>query len=681
MSFSFKPFHQMTPEDYAHIGFRCGIEIHRQLITRTKLFCRCPSGRYSNHYDAEILRHMRPTLSELGEYDGTALMEKKTRKNIYYRIHHDTVCTYEFDDTPPFFLADDALDAGIKVALLLRLNMVSELHIARKQYLDGSIPTGFQRTTILGVDGWIPYKGRKIGIRQLGLEEDACREVSDVGHDRVYLTDRLGMPLIEIVTEADMRTPEEVAEVGQILRRLCHSTGDIRTGYGAVRQDVNVSVTGGTRAEIKGVPQIWRIPRLVYNEARRQCSLLYIRDELIRRGVTPDSAGHIVGDVTSLVADTRYEPIRSAIAQGMLVKCVLLPGFSGLLNQETQEHTTFAKEFSDRIRVIACLTTLPNMVHSDNPFESLDGATWQKVGRRINAKRSDVFVLVWGDDADTGTACQEVVLRAREAVIGIPNDTRQALKDGTNGFERVLPGADRMYPDTDLPPLAIPRERVERIRVRLPEYVWDREERYRAMGLPDDIIASLSLSPFADLFVRVVDELKVKPALAAAVLCQRMKAFRRAGLNPGLLTSDEVLGVFKAHAEGLLAREGVLKVFRTLLERRKESPGKPFTVADALSAMGLRPCSDEELAGYVRAAVDGLNHERFATADKKHRYLMGKLMRNLAGRVDGRRVAEAVARELEAYPNHGPAHGAGPRTPSPSQGEGWGEGHSDRVLR
>ena len=167
MPFSFKPFDQMTPEDYAAVGVRCGLEVHRQLVTRTKLFCRCPAGRYSYEYDTEILRHMRPTLSELGEYDGTALMEKKTHKNIHYQIHHDTVCTYEFDDTPPFFIADDALDAAIELALLLRLNLVSELHIARKQYLDGSIPTGFQRTTILGVNGWIPYKSRKIGIRQL----------------------------------------------------------------------------------------------------------------------------------------------------------------------------------------------------------------------------------------------------------------------------------------------------------------------------------------------------------------------------------------------------------------------------------------------------------------------------------------------------------------------------------
>ncbi len=170
MRFEFKPFGEMTPEDYDKIGLKAGLEIHQQLLTEKKLFCRCPAGHYSNEYDAEILRHMRPTLSELGEYDGTALMEFKTKKEIIYRIKSETVCTYEMDDTPPFMINEQALDIAVEVALLLNLNLVNELHIARKQYLDGSIPTGFQRTTILGVDGWIPYKDRKIGITQLGLK-------------------------------------------------------------------------------------------------------------------------------------------------------------------------------------------------------------------------------------------------------------------------------------------------------------------------------------------------------------------------------------------------------------------------------------------------------------------------------------------------------------------------------
>ena len=162
----------MTPQDYKALGFKCGLEIHQQLETKQKLFCRCPATHYSPRFDAEIRRHMRPTLSELGVYDPTALMEFKTKKEIIYRIERDTVCTYEMDDTPPFMINDQALDIALEIAMLLKLKLVSELHIARKQYLDGSIPTGFQRTTIVGVEGSIPFLDRTLGITQLGLEED-----------------------------------------------------------------------------------------------------------------------------------------------------------------------------------------------------------------------------------------------------------------------------------------------------------------------------------------------------------------------------------------------------------------------------------------------------------------------------------------------------------------------------
>ncbi|MBD3170305.1 MAG: Glu-tRNA(Gln) amidotransferase GatDE subunit E, partial [candidate division Zixibacteria bacterium] len=168
--------------DYTALGFRCGVEIHQQLDTEKKLFCHCPVGLVYHEPNARILRHMRPTLSEMGEYDGTALMEKKTRKNIIYEILNDRVCTYEMDDTPPFLINQQALEIGIKLALLFQCNIVDEAHVSRKQYLDGSIPTGFQRTTVIGTDGWVPYKDRKIAVLQINVEEDACREIKDDGH-------------------------------------------------------------------------------------------------------------------------------------------------------------------------------------------------------------------------------------------------------------------------------------------------------------------------------------------------------------------------------------------------------------------------------------------------------------------------------------------------------------------
>jgi len=645
MQLSFKPFEEMTPEDYANIGFMCGLEVHQQLLTKTKLFCRCPAGRYSTEYDAEILRHMRPTLSELGEYDGTALMEKKTRKNIFYRIHQDTVCTYEFDDTPPFFISDEALDITLEICLLLRLNIVGELHIARKQYLDGSIPTGFQRTGIVGVGGWIPYQDRKISIRQLSIEEDACREVSDIGHDRVLLTDRLGMPLVETVTEPDMRTPQESADVCRLIGKLCRSTGKVRTGYGAAREDVNVSVRGGTRCEIKGVPQIWRIPRLVYNEARRQWSLLQIREELKRRGVTPETFACTTHDVTRLLGKAQYEPVQAALAQAMRIKCVVLKGFASLLSTETQEQTTFAKEFSDRVRVIACLTQLPNIVHSDTAAEALAARDWKTLRKKTRAELKDALVLVWGDEADTQTACAEIAIRAREATLGVPNDTRQALKDGTTGFERVLPGAERMYPDTDLPPLEIRRERIDRIRLGLPMLIWDRELQLRKLAIPEDTLTPLAITPRVDLFGRLVYQLKVKPTLAAVILCQRFKAFRRAGLDPARLTDEDLCEVFQAHAEGRLAREGILMVLEYLLRHDVAPEPGISRVRQACARLRLSPASEGEVRAHLTRPLRALDDRQFPTRATKQRYLMGQLMRVFAGRIDGGRVARLLADE------------------------------------
>ncbi|MFQ5502323.1 MAG: Glu-tRNA(Gln) amidotransferase subunit GatE [Phycisphaerae bacterium] len=649
MAFEFKPFDRMTPEDYAAIGFRCGLEVHQQLLTERKLFCHCPAGRYGDDFDAEVLRHMRPTLSELGEYDGTALMEKKTRKNIYYRIHRDTVCTYEFDDTPPFFPDARAIDIALEIALLCNLNLVGEMHIARKQYLDGSIPAGFQRTAILGVGGWVPYRDGKIDIRQLSIEEDACREVSDIGHERVYLTDRLGMPLIEIVTEPQMVSPKQAAEVCGILRLLCRGTHRVRTGYGATRQDVNVSVRGGTRIEIKGVPQISRIPLLVYNEARRQCGLLYIRDQLRDRGITADSLRWTVHNVTRTVAKTPFQPIRETLAASPArgrVKCVVLEGFAGLLNQTIQEHTPFAKEFSDRVRVIACLTTLPNMVHSDATSELLSVRDWKELRRVTRAGDKDTLVLAWGNEEDTQTACEEIVIRAREATEGIPSDTRQGFKDGTNGFERVLPGAERMYPDTDLPPIAIARERVEQIRSELPERVWDRLGRYRRMRLPGDVTEPLAISSRADLFDRVVNELGVDVVFAAVVLVQRFKAWRREQLDPRSITDDELFELFRAHSARLLSRKGLLGAIERLLRVRLEGDADGDSLTSILNGVSGEPMGDADLREAIDRVIRSVDAGCYTTVGKKHRHLIGRLVAELPGSVEGGDISRMLAERM-----------------------------------
>jgi glutamyl-tRNA(Gln) amidotransferase subunit E len=628
----FKSFEEMQLEDYAAVGFKSGLEIHQQLLTAKKLFCRCPAGRYSEEYDAEILRHMRPTLSELGEYDGTALMEFKTKKEIIYQINRETVCTYEMDDTPPFELNEEALDIALGIAMLYKCVMVDELHIARKQYLDGSIPTGFQRTTIVGVDGSVPFKDRSIPIIQLGLEEDACREVSDVGHRRVYITDRLGMPLIETVTGPEMRTPHEVAEVAQLLRRIVRSTGKVRTGIGAAREDVNVSVTGGTRIEIKGVSRIPLIPLLTYNEAMRQWNLLRLRDELGRRGITAESFRGRFENVNKLLRKTRFQPIAQAIAAGMTVHGVVLQGFRDVLRWPTQTDTFFAREISDRVRVIACLTTLPNIIHSDSPGETLASSEWLNLRKLLGATEEDTLVLVWGPPGDAEMGAKEILIRAREAAIGVPSETRQALEDGTNGFERILPGPDRMYPDTDLPPKAITAERRSRIRTTLPAPVWERERRYRELGIPAETIAPLSCSRWAGLFEQAIGPWGLKPTLAAVVLIHYPKRLRKRGAGRVTLSDEFMAGLLQAVSAGNLQREGILPAMRHGLatgENLWESwPGM---------------ASENEMIGWIAEAR--IAECRSTDPAARHRLLMGRVMAKAAGRVNGTELAERLRRQ------------------------------------
>ncbi len=630
-NFQFKPFQEMKETDYERVGFKSGLEIHQQILTDKKLFCRCPAGKYSESYDAEILRHMRPTLSELGEYDGTALMEFKTKKEIIYQINRETVCTYEMDDTPPFEMNEDALDIALGIGMLYDCVMVDEVHIARKQYLDGSIPTGFQRTAIVGVEGSIPYKDRKIRIIQLSIEEDACREVSDVGHVRTYITDRLGMPLIETVTGPDMRTPQEVADVANICRWLVRSTGKVRTGIGAAREDVNVSVTGGTRIEIKGVPLIPNIPLLTYSEAMRQWNLLRLREELHKRGITADTFQSKVEDITRLLQKTQYQPIQNAIDRGMVVNCVLLRGYKGLLRWQTQTGTYFSREISDRVRVVACLTTLPNIIHSDSTGESIAASEWQAIRKHIGASDDDVIVIVWGNEQDAKMGAQEIIIRAKEATIGIPSETRQALRDGTNGFERILPGPDRMYPDTDLPPKRISEERLNRISANLPSKFWTNEIWYRELGIPPDVIKPLSISPYASLFKILVEDWEIDPTLASVALIQFAKRVKNSFPKMSPVSKQMMREIFSFYKDGMLSREGILEMMKQSVKNGK------FEIPS--------PCSDEELSTIIHTSAQKLKEMDIRNTEKKDQIIMGLIMSSVRGRVNGCVVAARIRKE------------------------------------
>lgn len=624
---------------YRELGLQCGLEIHQQLLTEKKLFCRCQAVLHKDKPSAVILRHMRPTLSELGEYDGTALMEFKTKKNVVYQLYNDTVCTYEMDDTPPFHLNHQALDIALEIALLLNYSIVDEIHISRKQYLDGSIPTGFQRTGIVGVEGWVPYNNRKIRLIQLGLEEDACREISDIGHQIVFKTDRLSIPLVEVVTHPDITTPTEAGEVAQLLGRLLRSTGKVRRGLGSVRQDINVSIKGSTRIELKGVSKLQYIPKAVAHEARRQKALLDIRDELRLRGITEKTFQSEQKDVTSLLKHSRCKRFKEVLKHKGKIYGIVLRGFAGILDRPTQPGKTFSDEIAGRVRVIACLDVMPNVVSTTQFHQfGLTEKETASIQKLFDVKPTDALALVWGSADDVKTAVKEIKIRAVEATSGVPSETRQVFPDGTNDFERILPGPNRMYPDTDTPPTPISQETLEIIKKKMPPPLWESEKRLQSLGLPQSLVSSLSISEKLRVFNKVLSTLNVKPTLVAVTLEETLKSLKRKGKNPTSLSDEVLYQVFTLLRENKFSKEALPSILAFLID----NPNK--TVQDALAELRITPLSLEDVSSIVdEILVKCSNPTR---TDCTFQRVMGEVMKIARNRIDGRIVSDVVKTKL-----------------------------------
>ena len=626
-----------TDKYYHDIGFKCGLEIHQQLLTEKKLFCRCPAGYRNDKPDGQIIRHMRPTLSELGEYDGTALMEFKTKKNVTYQLYRENCCTYEMDDTPPFPINREALDIALKLAMLLNCAIVDEVHVSRKQYLDGSIPTGFQRTAIVGVSGWVPYKGRKINITHVCLEEDACREISDIGHEIVFRTDRLSMPLLEVITAPDMLTPTEAMEVDALLGRIMKSSGLVRRGIGSVRQDVNVSVTGGDRAEIKGIPRTGMIERLTAIEAERQIALLGIKEALRLRGISDKTIHGEKYDLTELLKKSK-NPLAKRIKENRWkIKAIKLHGFAGIMSYQAQPGKYFADEISGRVKVIACLDEDPNMVFSDFPEAAgFTAADWGIIKKECAFKHTDAVVVVWGPEEDVNTALSEIKIRAVEATRGVPQETRQALEGDVTGFERILPGPDRMYPDTDSAPVKVTGEMLDRLKSEISSPVYEIENDWRKLGISNEIAQKAVVSPYKNIFERLIVEFKLPHQFAWAAL-------NRLGFNK--LTdnghySGRVIELFEFYKNGEISKDSLLGLLDSFYRDIEKD------LSDIIKDFKLIDIGSDEVKSLIKEYSDETADMRFANGGDRVNYICGRIKKHFGGRIDGAKLRERVAGKL-----------------------------------
>lgn len=624
-----------TDMDYRALGLVCGIEIHQQLDTRCKLFCRCPTlHREVEDSNFEFFRYLRPARSELGEIDRAALEEALVSRRFIYKSY-DTTCLVEADEEPPRELNREALEIALVIARLLMMRIVDEIHTMRKTVIDGSNTSGFQRTAFIASSGSIETSCGPVGIGILCLEEEAARIIEDRGDEVVYSLDRLGIPLVEIGTAPDIVSPQHAREVAQHIGMILRSTGRVKRGLGTIRQDVNVSIAGGARVEIKGVQELNLIERIVELEVLRQVRLLEIRDELRRRNA------HVFGgivDATALFSSTRSKVIAKALKGGGVVLATRLDGFKGMIGRDVQPGRRLGTELSDRAKRAG----VGGIFHTDElPAYGITEDEVSSLRSLLSCEENDAVVMVAAPPERARKAMDAVIERAREALVCIPEETRRALPDGTSEYMRPLPGSARMYPETDVPPVVINKEMVEQL--RLPELVVERAERYqREYGLSPEQARIMAASSNYQLFEEIVRLYKVQPSLVVRSLESTPVELARDGVPVYRLSDSHFMGCFALISQNRIAKEGI----PVLLKAMAENPdADPEMAAQVAGLMSLGASEVERIVHEIVSAKIDLVRER---GERAIGPLMGLAMEQLRGRADGAAVSALIKKEINA---------------------------------
>jgi glutamyl-tRNA(Gln) amidotransferase subunit E len=625
--------------DYDELGLVAGLEIHQQLDTATKLFCNCPTERREPEESVRsFTRYLHPTKSELGELDEAALEESRVDREFEY-LAFDTTCLVEEDDEPPHRLDSEALDTAMEIASLLDCEVVDQAHVMRKIVVDGSNTSGFQRSTLVATDGEIKTDDGPVGIADMLLEEESAARIEEHEQGVTYGLDRLGIPLVEIGTKPDIRSPEQAREAAERIGMLLRSTGKVKRGLGTIRQDVNVSIAEGARVEMKGVQSLDDIDDLVENEVGRQVELLDIADELQDR----DAAVAEPQNVSGVFEDTDSGVISGAEK----VTAVRLEGFDGLVGREIQPDRRLGTEFSDHAKRhgaggIFHTDELPAYGVTEAEVEALREAVDAREAPRASdgasgdePRAGDAVALVAADAEVAEQAIEAVADRAEVAIEDVPEETRGANEDGTSRYLRPLPGAARMYPETDVPPVEPDLTDVEP-----PELLTEKVERYQAeFDLGESLAEQVAYGRFMSTFEEAVDR-GVDPTTAAGMLESTLTELRRDDVPVENLTEDHLLSVLELVEAGDLPNEGINPVLTVLAEE------PALTAEEAIEEAGLGGVSREDVREVVVEVVSRNEEQIEAEGMGAFSGLMGECMGELRGKADGEVVSELLREEI-----------------------------------
>ena len=617
-----------------------GLEIHQQLASQNKLFCNC-SNKGADQPTLIFIRKLRPVHSELGGYDPAAIFEATKTKSIRYHSHPSTSCLVEADEEPPHSVDKESLETALILALALHSNVVDEIHVMRKIVIDGSNTTGFQRTMLISTGGYLEMDGnQKIGVQSICLEEDAARLLSDDNIARDYSLDRLGTPLVEVALEPISGTPQEVLQVAVTLGRLLRASKRVERGIGTIRQDINVSVNGGSVVEIKGIQQLDQLIKVIEFETTRQLGMIQIAAELTKRR-TAYTSEFTVKDATDILRRSSSKGVARILeTENTQIMAIRAEGFDGILGYEPYDGVRLGRQLAEIVRFYG----LGGIFHSDElPNYGITESEVTAVKERLNiGSGRDAFILIGGDRERVQFAVDAIIQRLNKVTQGVVPETRAATLDGKTIFIRPRPGSSRMYPETDVLPIKIDDLILDSLRGSVPKsfdsYIEDIMQKYH---LNRKLALEIFDSDRLKLFEDTVKSTKVQPTFIASKLTEDLTSLRRKGLNPDRLSDKSIKMAFQLLDGGDIAKESIPLILETMLTKDINE------VKEAIQILGLKQVSDSELNEIIdKVIADNLVLIRQKGRDSLGT-LMGRSMSLLRGRVDGKKVNSILENKLK----------------------------------
>ena len=622
---------------------KVGLEIHQQLASKNKLFCDCKIIE-SNEYDFTFKRNLRPTQSEMGSYDQAALFESKKIKTVKYQSSKNANCLIESDEEPPRTVNNEALELVLTISLALNCTIEDELHIMRKIVIDGSNTTGFQRTILVGRNGFLEVEGIRVGIQSVCLEEDAARIISEdkkEDENKAYSLDRLGIPLIEIALEPISNSPIFVTNVAQTVGRLLRSTKKVTRGLGSIRQDVNISTENGPVVEVKGVQQLSQLPLVIEYERKRQDALNQIANELKKRDIDESSFIDNVTDVTQLLSKSSSKVVKKILTGDSRFTAFVLRRFKGILSFEPYPGIRLGKELGDLVKVYG----IGGIFHSDElPNYGITTGDVESISDVLRMDKNDAFVLIGGPTKSLNTVLLELFTRIKKGFSGIVPETRSARLDGVTVFSRPKPGSSRMYPETDIPYISIDEGKLKQLSQDTPQ-PWNEiiDQICKKYNINKTLAENIFDSKYFSLFEKIVSHTSTSPSFVISKLTEDLVSMEREGYDSSILSEDVLFYLFTELDNSRITKESIPLVIEKLLKNES------MDVDEIISSFGTESISE----GYVDQTISKIIHENSNVISQKGLdsvgLLMGRCMEVLRGKIDGEKVNKKLIAKLTEY--------------------------------